>query len=289
MAGAVACGIAGSIRADGPVSAGVVDTDGLFRASTIERADATIAELRRKYQFDVRVETLQLPESERVSVGLLPSRRAQARYFADLGRQRAEAEGVNGISILICTAPPFVDVTVYPRSAESLFSRYQQRQLTRLLQSRFDGVRPHEERFAAAAAIGFAWQATPTGSDAALNEVLSRIESVLRTQAGDPNSVRSLALVTTLAGGVAVWAVLALASRRISVRQPGDPLASPQPSNTPAMLAARFGTPTGCWAYDRLFASPPPQPAPPSIASVPPAAQPGDPTTASAVSHDQPV
>jgi TPM domain len=282
----------GACAAD-PAPGSVVDTEGLFQRSTIDRAEAAILDLKRQYNFDVRVETLRLSDVERPKVERMSQRRTQARYFAELGRQTAEDRGVNGLSILLFTDPRYVELTVYPRSAESLFSRYQQRRLQRQLADQLQQPRPEAAIFdAAAAVIGFGWQArTPSTADSALLDALAQVGTVLRSQAGDPNAVRPLAIGILLAGGMAVWVVLALASHRMSERKPAEGWAvSAQSTGALAMLAARFGTPTGSWVYDRLFpAAPERQPTQGSITAIPKDGYSADTGPADAAVNDQPA
>jgi hypothetical protein len=246
----------------------VIDTVGLFRPKTIDRADALIRELKQQYHFDVRVETLQLGDVERKQVEGLSHRRAKARYFADLGRQRAEDANVNGLYILISTAPRYVQVTVSPHSAEGLFSNYQQRQLHKLLVAGLSEARPGDNLIdAATAALGIGWRERP-GADRTLIDAVKQVQNVLRYQAGDPNALRASTVGVILAAGVGLWAILGLVSRRMSDRHPHDGLLRPDESHlTPALLASRFGTPTGYWLYDRLYQSQPVAQEPISTAS----------------------
>jgi hypothetical protein len=251
VTGLTTTGTAGESPSDG-----VVDSVGLFRPTTIDRADKLISELKRQYRFDVRVETLQLSDVERKKVEGLSLRRAKGRYFVDLGRQRAEEAHLDGLYVLICTSPRYVQVTVAPRSAESLFSGYQQRQLQKTLEKGLQGVRPEARLLdAAAAAVGIGWRMRPpAGPDATLVNSLNEVESVLRSQAGDPNALRASTLGAILATGLGLWALLGLVSRRMADRNPQDGLLRPGERHlTPVLLAARFGTPTGYWLYDRMF------------------------------------
>ena len=138
----VVAGLSAVARAGEPAAVGVVDNEGLFRSATVAQADELIRGLRRDYHFDVRIETATLPEAERKGTGGLVLRHLQARHFAEIGRERADKADVNGLYVLICTAPVYNQVTVYPKSAGALFSRYQQRLLEKLLDDRLQGVRP---------------------------------------------------------------------------------------------------------------------------------------------------
>jgi hypothetical protein len=232
-----------------PTPAGVVNGEELFRPETVAKAESLIHGLQRDYHFDVRVETLELPEADRKN-------RSQARFFAQLGRDRAEKANLDGLYILICTAPAYVQVTVYPKSADALFSEYQRRELQKLLTARLQPLRRGAGRGdAAAAAVGVAWQLRPTPAAAkALLEALRRGEAVVRDRAGDPNAVRPAVMGGLLAGGVGVWLLLALVRRRMAKQKPDAGLFLPTDyGSRPALLAAQFGTPAAFWIYDRLF------------------------------------
>ena len=55
-------------------------------------------------------------------------------------------------------------------------------------------------------------------------------------------------LAGVIGGGLGLWAVFALLRRRMLGEAAGEPVAL-----KPGLLAARFGSPAGCWVYDRLF------------------------------------
>jgi hypothetical protein len=188
-------------------------------------------------------------------------RRSQAHVFADIGRDRAEKANVDGLYVLISRDPAYDQVTVSPKSAEGLFSRYQQKQLEKLLDDRLQGVQAGVGRnTAAGAAVGLGWeQRQAAGADKALLAALDQVTTVLRERAGDPNAVRPGVIGTILLAGVVLWLVLSIVRRRMAERDPeGGLLRRAQPDRRPALLAAQFGTAAAYWVYDRLFFGPPP-------------------------------
>lgn len=255
-------------RAGGPTPAGVVDDAGLFRPETLGRAEELISALRHEYHFDVRVETLAaLPPDEQKALDALSRRKAKGRYVARISRERAEKAEVNGLYVLICTEPRFVQVVASPPSAEAYFSSYKQGQLRQLFEKRLAGSRAGQGRDdAAGAAVGFAWRARPpAGADAALLDALAQVRAGLRSQAGDPNAIGPWPVAVLLAGTVGLWLFLTLIRNRLTGRAHDEGVLRPDP--TPALLASQFGTPAAYWIYDRLFpglhAAPPNPPPPP--------------------------
>jgi hypothetical protein len=107
----------------------------------------------------------------------------------------------------------------------------------------------------------------PGQPDAALRVIVSDVRAVLHDNEADRQGVGGggdLFLAASLGAGVGLWALVGLLRRRM-----GSGAAAP-PDLKPALLASRFGLPTGFWVFDRDFLA--------HRASVPPAA-PGLPPT----------
>jgi hypothetical protein len=280
-------------RADGPPAAAVVDGAELFRPATVARADALVRDIRRRYHFDVRIETLAaLPEADRRKIEGTSQRRTKARYLAEFSRERAKEADVDGLYVLVSTDPRAraIEVTAYPSSAGALLSPFKQKELHGLLEKRLRGAQAGAGRQdAAQAAVGFGWVA-PWGPDAALLEALAQVKNDLRTQAGDPNAVPTLPVAVVLAVGAGLWLVLTLVRRRMAERDPGGGLFGPiDPGRTAAFLASRFGTPAAFWAYDRLFfRTPGVRPGPPPASGEAPVAPPEDGVTPQDLLHPEP-
>jgi hypothetical protein len=245
----------GASHAEEPAARGIVDGAALFRPEIVARADALIRRLHDKNGFDLRIETLSLPENERVRLQKNLLRNPASEHFARLGKERAEKANVNGASVLICTDPWYVQVTVFPDSARALFSRGPAAQLRRELNQLRGAPQPAESRDLPQAAMGFGWRARPaSGADATLLAALEEVRGVVQRRFGDPNALPLQALGVVLAAGVGCWFLLALLSRRMAKRSPDAGILSPlQPDRRPALMAAQFGSPSAQWIYDRLF------------------------------------
>jgi hypothetical protein len=290
---ATICGASGAEEPS--ITGSVVDGARFFRDETILRADARIRDLRQRYHFDVRIETLDaLPAAEAKQLESLWRQKSKGRYLDNLAREKAEQAGVDGLYILICRGPRrgFIQVTAYPDSARDVFSDFKRRELQDLLQKGLQGVVAGEgSNDAAEAALGFGWAARPvTGADAALLEGLSAIEKTVRERLGDPNAVRGWTVGALMVFGISVWLVLRIISRRMAARAPEAGLLGPtQPDRTPGLLAAQFGSPAAYWIYDRLFYGPPPAAAAKLAAEeiIPPAPNPRE-AIASDLIHPEP-
>ena len=237
----------------------VIDQAWLFRPGWIVHTEGLIREIRQAYHFDVRIETMaSLPEADRKKFDAISGRSAKGRYFAQMARAEAEKVGVEGLYVLICMNPRYIQVVVNPVSLESEFPRFDQRQLHDFLAKRIDGARVGQRvqsQNSARAAVGFGWRFRPaTGPDAALLDAVAQINSTLRAHAADPNAVDPLPVVILLSGGVACWLLLSLVQNRMARRAASaTPSETKLPDRTPAILASQFGTPAAYWLYDRLF------------------------------------
>jgi hypothetical protein len=97
----------------------VHDDAKFFGADAVQKANQEIAEIRHRYGRDLLIETYAtVPEddAERVK-GMKPEERLT--YFRSWARKRTQAEGVNGVMILICRTPGTLYVNV-SQSARSV-------------------------------------------------------------------------------------------------------------------------------------------------------------------------
>jgi hypothetical protein len=268
---AALAGFAGSCRSDEPSANGIFDNAAVFRPEIAARANAIIRDLHDRYGFDVRIETLTLADNERAALEKSLFGKTKNAYFAQLGQERAKNAELNGVNVLICTNPWFVQVSVYPDAARTLFSRSVVRDLHRRLDRLGGAVETAENRDAPEAAAGFGWRARPpAGVDAALIAAMDDLRTTVQKRVGDPNAVPPLSIGIVLAAGVGVWCVLTLLSRRMTRRAPESGILRPmQPDRGPALLAAQFGSPSAYWIYDRLFYGPPAAPAAATVSTAP--------------------
>jgi hypothetical protein len=110
FAGALATIVAG--RAIPAQSADLSDDAGFFSRRALDKANSELATLKREYGKDVRIETFDaIPAGKSDEVAKM-DRSERARFFDKWARDRATAERVKGIYILICRHPGHVQIEV---------------------------------------------------------------------------------------------------------------------------------------------------------------------------------
>ncbi len=93
-------------------SAEISDDAGFFSRRALDKANSELAALRREYGKDVRIESFDsVPAGKSDEVAKM-ERSERARFFDKWARDRATAEHVKGIYILICRHPGHVQVEV---------------------------------------------------------------------------------------------------------------------------------------------------------------------------------
>src|SRR5262245_51309035 len=106
---------AGWLAAGQPADAGpprINDETGLFDADTLERVNAHVREIRRKYGIDLVIDPVKtVPAEDAKRVKSLKSR-DRDRYFADWVERRARDADLDGVLVLICKEPYRVQVHV---------------------------------------------------------------------------------------------------------------------------------------------------------------------------------
>jgi uncharacterized membrane protein YgcG len=146
-----------------PVSAvapEIRDAGKFFSDAAIKKANNEIRDIAKKYDRDLLIETFPtIPgdQAERVK-GLSPE--ARAKFFRNWATDRADLAVVHGVYILICRAPPFLEIILTPRGRQAfdkesfeklrslLLKMFREKHYDEGLQSAVEFVR---ERFAAAA------------------------------------------------------------------------------------------------------------------------------------------
>ena len=125
-------------------SAGIQDAAGFFRQEAIATAEQQIAAIRKKFGKDLRVETYASLPTDRADQ-YTPEKRTE--FFATWAYQRAKALGVDGVIVLICKDPAFLQVEVGDRTKQKAFTLANRDHLRDLLVTAFkqrqfdDGLR----------------------------------------------------------------------------------------------------------------------------------------------------
>jgi hypothetical protein len=124
--------LAGTPREPFPVK----DEAHFFSAEALRQANQEIAQIAHRFGRDVLIETYPgVPDGDADKVrGLTGAERGA--YFRDWARRRARAEGVNGITVLICRDPSYLYVNV-SESARPVFGEAAERRLREELLTKF--------------------------------------------------------------------------------------------------------------------------------------------------------
>jgi uncharacterized membrane protein YgcG len=90
----------------------VRDQAGFFSADAVSKANDIIREIKREQKKDLLIEAFPRPPAGKEDEASSADAKEKDRFFADWALERARAEEVNGIYVLICKAPPYVKVAV---------------------------------------------------------------------------------------------------------------------------------------------------------------------------------
>lgn len=216
----------------------VRDEADFFQPATRARLEKDIREIRRLYHRDLSVETIAALSAEEKQRLKSLNRRNEVQYLNDLGRARAQAAGVEGISILICRDPRRVIVTVGPDAQAQAFTVEDAENVRKMIAHRLLVGR------------------LAGGPDRVIVDAVERVNRILRANLSRDDPERGLAsgwsMALTIGGVLALWAVLRFLSRGSEValgdREPAGARA--------AMLGSMFGSPASLWIYDRLLPQP---------------------------------
>jgi hypothetical protein len=156
LAVAVALTLAGRAAAVAPQ---IKDDGKFFSADAVKKANDDIREISRKYDKDLLVETFAgVPEAQKEKVAAM-SRAERSNFVRAWARERAQANVVHGVYVLVCRSPAqlYVEVTPRGRAAideearkkliETLATNFQEQKFDEGLQAAVKFVR---DRFAAA-------------------------------------------------------------------------------------------------------------------------------------------
>jgi len=118
-------------------SAEITDSAGFFSRNALDKANAELATLRREYGKDVRIETFETVPGGRADEVAKMDRSERARFFDKWARDRATAERVKGIYLLICRHPGHVQVEVDRQTRDQRFGDAERDKLRDILLAGF--------------------------------------------------------------------------------------------------------------------------------------------------------
>src|SRR3954468_21880509 len=101
----------GGLMAAGPeqtLRAEVRDEAGIFKPETIERADQEIKAIKQQFHVDLLIETFkEIPADKKAA-----SAANKDGFFDEWARDEARKAAVNGILVLICMDPPYIQYEI---------------------------------------------------------------------------------------------------------------------------------------------------------------------------------
>jgi uncharacterized membrane protein YgcG len=133
-----------SLRLAHAMGAGIQDAAGFFSKDAIATAEQQITAIHQKFGKDLRVETYAHIPTDRADQ-YVPEKRHE--FFATWAYQRAKALGLDGVIVLICKDPAFLQVEVGERTKQRAFTLANRDHLRELLVTAFrqrqsdDGLR----------------------------------------------------------------------------------------------------------------------------------------------------
>ncbi len=196
----------------------VKDSASLFKPETARQANALIAEIKQRYKKDLLIETFaQVPEGKDGNA-VSADGKASPPFFRDWAAQRAREAGVNGIYVLVCKEPSFLQIAVGNDTRQKAFPDADRQALSKLLldrfkQKEFDGGLLEAVRLV---------QSTLKTNLAGGKADTTSADSSFASKAGTQDQVNSSTpgsgwwsglggwLIIVLAVGLGVWLVIAL-------------------------------------------------------------------------------
>src|SRR5262245_18177079 len=114
----------------------VRDEAHFFSDHAVAQANEIIKEIKQQHKKDLLIETIhQVPEDKRDEANSSDAK-VKGHFFANWAIQRARAEGVNGIYVLITREPGHVEVAV-GNQTHKVFSNEERHRLSQLLLTHF--------------------------------------------------------------------------------------------------------------------------------------------------------
>jgi hypothetical protein len=223
-------------RADDAV-APVRDDAHLFTEEGVKKAGDLIREIETIYKLDVVVDTVAAPPTDQQKLFKNKNTAQVAAFFQTWARERAADAKINGIYVLICKDPVFVEATTWPEDAHAArFTPADQKQVRALL------LKLNKDPKKAA------------DNDRLLLEALRDTrKALLDNLSPPPQSFSWLAVGGVIVGLLGLWGVLAVVRMRMQAAHPAADGDAGRTGLFPGLLGGLFGTTAGHWIYDTLL------------------------------------
>jgi uncharacterized protein len=119
----------------------VQDGAGLFSKDAVEKANKKIAEIKRRFDKDLLVETFKHPPDD---LKKEYKEEGKKKFFQDWSRSRYKSEGVRGVYVLICNDPRSLYVRAGDATTRKGFPEKDQEALNKLLLENLRKKKPDE-------------------------------------------------------------------------------------------------------------------------------------------------
>jgi hypothetical protein len=239
----------------GALAPGVRDEAAYFKPQTVQKANEEIKDLQRELHKDLLIETFKTVPADKVKAVRGMGRAAREDFFARWAEERARAEGVDGVYVLMCKSPPFTQVSLGPETDDQLFPDGDRQRLADLLANHWSSRRYDQDLLDA---IGF---------------VRIRLNSNINNPSPPQKSWNGLVLLWIVLGILGLWVVIGVLRALVSYlgREPVVDNSGPAPGVRllGGLVGALFGKWAGRWLRDAALNRwrQPPKPATPAPAA----------------------
>ncbi len=114
----------------------VRDDAGFFKRETLTKADEIIKDIKKDKKKDLLIETFRSPPDAKEEEAKSTDHKEKDRFFSEWALERARANKVNGIYVLICREPPYIKVLVGDKTRK-IFTDDERDHLAKILVDRF--------------------------------------------------------------------------------------------------------------------------------------------------------
>jgi uncharacterized membrane protein YgcG len=111
----------------------VQDGAGFFKPETIAKANDLLAEIGKKHDKDLLIETYATVPADKVEAVKAMDKEARAKFFQEWANSRARRRRVNGVYVLICKEPGHIQVEVGHETQKIAFTTKDRDRLRDLL------------------------------------------------------------------------------------------------------------------------------------------------------------
>lgn len=243
-------GVAGCLAAAPAVRAQVQDEAHLFSPEAIKKANQRIEEFRKRFGKGLILATFKTPPEEQARAINFDDARMRKKFFNDWIERNSAKAHLDGIYVLICEKPMFIQMVVSPPETEQVFTSLNQRRLRELLIDRLQPANPNQGLFNRFLNSVRKKRKNDDGLLAAVDYVEEKLDynrPVDRT-----NWLLSLGTIGVVLG---FWSLLVLVRARLRKRTPAAAGVGVEDESgrSIAVLGGGIGAVSGQWLFDKIF------------------------------------